>query len=251
MSTTTFLPKYSPTPSMAGCGPRFRETPAAWALLLSTAPIRSQAARLTVGSVQQFVRPDALRSLRALTSPREVRDRWQRAVERHHALRRPIDRRWAVLASELTAVFDAVHKPSSSPRSLAKEVRQKRRRGMPRNLTTLKQKPLSLDEAHERARLSGSPWSRDQIELFLLCAPGVERDQKRQLPRESGRRRRQSSGRHCSRRCDPSPASRSPWRRCAPAFPIGSVTTDQQIIAVFRRTTGLEVFGPNLIRIAK
>ena len=52
-------------------------------------------------------------------------------------------------------------------------------------LTTLKQKPLSLDEAHERARLSGSAWSRDQLELFLLCAPGVERDRKRQLPRQS------------------------------------------------------------------
>jgi hypothetical protein len=100
---------------------RFRETPAAWALLLSTDPLRSQAAHLTVGSVQQFVRPDALRSLRLPAPPRQVRDRWQRAVERHHAQRRSIDRRWAVLASELLAVFDTVHKPFSSPRSHAKE----------------------------------------------------------------------------------------------------------------------------------
>jgi hypothetical protein len=101
---------------------RFRETPAAWALLLSTEPLRSQAAHLTVGSVQQFVRPDALRSLRMPTPPREVRDRWQRAVERHHAKRRSIDRRWKVLVSELSAVFDAVHKPFCSSRSLAKEM---------------------------------------------------------------------------------------------------------------------------------
>jgi hypothetical protein len=100
---------------------RFRETPAAWALLLSTEPLRSQAARLTVGSVQQFVRPDALRSLRVPTPSREVRDRWQRAVERHHAQRRSIGRRWAVLLHELAAVFDAVHKPFSSPGSLTKE----------------------------------------------------------------------------------------------------------------------------------
>jgi hypothetical protein len=100
---------------------RFRETPAAWALLLSTDPLRSQAAHLTVGSVQQFVRPDALRSLRVPAPPREVRDRWQRAVERHHAQRRSIDRRWTVLASELLAVFDTVHKPFSSLRSHAKE----------------------------------------------------------------------------------------------------------------------------------
>jgi hypothetical protein len=103
---------------------RFRETPAAWALLLSTEPLRSQAARLTVGSVQQFVRPEALRSLRVPTPSREMRDRWQGAVDRHHARRRSIDRRWAVLVSELSAVFDAVHKPFSPPRSLAKEALQ-------------------------------------------------------------------------------------------------------------------------------
>ncbi|MGT2430353.1 hypothetical protein ACU4HD_19560 [Cupriavidus basilensis] len=101
---------------------RFRETPGAWALLLSTEPLRSQAARLTVGSVQQFVPPDALRSLRVPTPPRDVRDRWQRAVERHHAQRRSIDRRWAALVDELSAVFDTVHKPFISSRPLGKEV---------------------------------------------------------------------------------------------------------------------------------
>lgn len=103
---------------------RFRETSAAWALLLSTEPLRSQAARLTVGSVQQFVPPDALRSLRVPTPPREVRDRWQRAVERHHAQRRSIDRRWDALVAELSAVFDTVHKPFISSRPLSKEIFQ-------------------------------------------------------------------------------------------------------------------------------
>ena len=91
---------------------RFRETPAAWALLLSTAPVQSQAARLTIGSVQQFVPPDALRMLRLPTPPREVRDRWQRAVERHHMQRRALDRRWSELLSEMSSLFDAVHRPS-------------------------------------------------------------------------------------------------------------------------------------------
>ena len=90
---------------------RFRETPAAWALLLSTAAMRSQAARLTVGTAQQFVPPEALRSLRVPTPPRDVRDRWQRAIERHHAQRRSLDRRWSSLMSELAALFDAVHAP--------------------------------------------------------------------------------------------------------------------------------------------
>jgi hypothetical protein len=101
---------------------RFRETPAAWALLLSTEPLRLQAARLTVGSVQQFVPPDALRSLRVPIPPREVRDRWQRAVERHHAQRREQDREWSALSHELAMLFDTVHRPFVNPSSLAKEI---------------------------------------------------------------------------------------------------------------------------------
>jgi hypothetical protein len=101
---------------------RFRETPAAWALLLSTAPVRAQAARLTIGSVQQFVPPDALRLLRLPMPPREVRDRWQRAVERHHAQRRSLDRRWSELMNELSSLFDAVHRPFRSQRLSVLEV---------------------------------------------------------------------------------------------------------------------------------
>lgn len=100
---------------------RFRETPAAWALLLSTAALRSQVTRLVVGSVQQFVPPEALRSLRVPVPPREVRDRWQRALERHHAQRRSQDRQWAALMSAMTALFETVHRPFAETRPRAKE----------------------------------------------------------------------------------------------------------------------------------
>lgn len=100
---------------------RFRETPAAWALLLSTEPLRAQAARLTVGSVQQFVPPSALLSLQVPMPPREVRDRWQRAVERHHAQRRIQERQWAAMLDEMTALFEAVHRPFGEMRLRAKE----------------------------------------------------------------------------------------------------------------------------------
>jgi hypothetical protein len=103
---------------------RFRETPAAWALLLSTDALRSQAARLAVGSVQQFVPPEALRALRVPVPPREVRDRWQRAAERHHAQRRAQDRQWAALVSEMTALFDAAHRPFAETRPRWKESAQ-------------------------------------------------------------------------------------------------------------------------------
>jgi hypothetical protein len=103
---------------------RFRETPAAWALLLSTEPLRSQAARLTVGSVQQFVPPDALRSLRVPAPPREMRDRWQRAVERHHVQQRSLDHQWSALTTELRAAFDSVHQSFANARSHTREVLQ-------------------------------------------------------------------------------------------------------------------------------
>lgn len=103
---------------------RFRETPAAWALLLSTDALRSQAARLVVGSVQQFVPPEALRSLRVPVPPREMRDRWQRAIERHHAQRRTQDRQWDALLSEMSAVSDVAHRPFAETHGRAKEVIQ-------------------------------------------------------------------------------------------------------------------------------
>jgi hypothetical protein len=102
---------------------RFRETPAAWALLLSTDPLRSQAARLAVGTVQQFVTPEALRSLRVPVPPRELRDRWQRTVDRHHAQRRTLDRQWSALMNELTSVFAAVHQPFAATTAAEQESR--------------------------------------------------------------------------------------------------------------------------------
>ncbi|MBK9386459.1 MAG: hypothetical protein IPN34_16730 [Planctomycetes bacterium] len=111
-------------PADAWVRARFRETPAAWALLLSTDALRSQAARLAVGTVQQFVPPEALRSLRVPVPPREVRDRWQRAVERHHAQRRTQDHKWDALMAEMNAVFEAAHRPFAERRPRAREAAQ-------------------------------------------------------------------------------------------------------------------------------
>ena len=117
-------------------------------------------------------------------------------------------------------------------------------------LTTLKQKPLSLDEAHERAHLYGSAWSRDQLELFLLCAPSVERD-------ASGSFRVGAGGAQQDLQAAIVEAVRSFADKPVPAaqvrarLPNHFVTTDEQILALARRTAGLEVFGPKLIRITQ
>lgn len=117
------VPRYT-FPSDGWARLRFRETPAAWALLLSTEALCAQASRLTVGSVQQFVPPNALWSLRVPVPTREVRDRWQRAVERHHAQRRQQDHAWSALVAALSATFDAVHQPFTLTPSRAKKVLQ-------------------------------------------------------------------------------------------------------------------------------
>lgn len=116
-------------------------------------------------------------------------------------------------------------------------------------LSHLKLKALGVDELHERVRLWGSAWTRDQLELFLLCARGVTRD-----------------GTGAFHAIAPSPeddlataiveAVRSFAGKPVPAaqvrarLPQHFVTTDEQVLAVARRTAGLEVFGPKLIRIA-
>ena len=88
---------------------RFRETPAAWALLLSTPQARQQAARLAIGTVQQFVPADALLSIHLPVPERDLRDRWQRTLERHLALRRRLEVRWAEIVAAMGRLYEAAH----------------------------------------------------------------------------------------------------------------------------------------------
>lgn len=116
-------------------------------------------------------------------------------------------------------------------------------------LSHLKLKALGLDALHERVRLSGSAWTRDQLELFLVCARGVTHDgtgafhaiaatSDDDLQAAIVEAVRSFAGR-------PVPAAQVRAR-----LPQHFVTTDEQVLAVARRTAGLEVFGPNLFRIA-
>lgn len=116
-------------------------------------------------------------------------------------------------------------------------------------ISTLKLKALGLDELHERVRQSGSAWTLDQLELFLISARGITRD---------------GSGAFHAIAADATDelatavveAVRSFAGKPVPAaqvrarLPSHLVTTDEQVLALARRTAGLEVFGPNLIRSA-
>lgn len=117
-------------------------------------------------------------------------------------------------------------------------------------LSVLTLKTLGLEELHERARLSGSGWTRDQLELFLLCARGVTRD-------EQGSFHAIAANAEDDLRVAIVEAVRSFSGRPVPAaqvrarLPHNFVTTDEQVLGVARRAAGLEVFGPNLIRLAQ
>jgi hypothetical protein len=117
-------------------------------------------------------------------------------------------------------------------------------------LSHLKLKTVGLDELHERVRLSGSGWTRDQLELFLLCARGVTRD-------GTGAFHAIASGAEDDLGAAVIEAVRSFAGKPVPAahvrarLPQHFVTTDEQVLAVARRTAGLEVFGPKLIRITQ
>ena len=118
-------------------------------------------------------------------------------------------------------------------------------------LRTLKDKALALDDLYERVRTSGSTWTVEQLQLFLLCAPGVQHDT------GAGTFRVVSRGGDEALQDAIVEAVRSFAGKPVPAaqvrarLPNQFVTTDEQILALARRTPGLEVFGPKLIRIAQ
>ena len=116
-------------------------------------------------------------------------------------------------------------------------------------LSLLKQKVLGLDELYERARLSGSAWTRDQLELFLLCARGVTRDGTGAF-HAIAHRAEDDLGAAVVEAVRSFAGKPVPAAQVRARLPQHLVTTDEQVLAVARRTTGLEVFGPKLIRIA-
>ena len=116
-------------------------------------------------------------------------------------------------------------------------------------LSHLKLTSLGLDELHARARLSGSAWTRDQLELFLCCARGVTRDGTGgfHIVAASAEDELAAAIVDAVRSCAGKPV---PAAQVRARLPQHFVTTDEQVLAIARRTAGLEVFGPKLIRIA-
>ena len=118
-------------------------------------------------------------------------------------------------------------------------------------LESLKREPLSLEGAHAVVLESGSDWTESQLLLFLECMDGVEVEcgvDGRIIVRLGGRTEHEELAAAVldivrSRRGQPLPAA-----AIRQQLPGKFLTTDEQIKALARKTPGLEVFGPGLIR---
>jgi hypothetical protein len=118
-------------------------------------------------------------------------------------------------------------------------------------LGTLKEKTLTLEDLYERLRTTGSSWTLHQLQLFLMCAPGVRRDP------TAGTFHVASRGVEEELQDAIIEAARSFAGKAVPAAQVRArlpgqfVTTDEQILALARRAPGLEIIGPKLIRIVQ
>ncbi len=89
---------------------RFRETPGAWALILTSGAVqRLQWSRMALGAVQQFTSAAALRQVWVPDVPVEQRRKWEQALIRHHELRREQLEKREKLLSQAHALFNEAH----------------------------------------------------------------------------------------------------------------------------------------------
>ncbi len=114
-------------------------------------------------------------------------------------------------------------------------------------LQALKRQPLMLSELHERARIAGSAWSEDQLKLFLNCVGGVTFD-KASGCFQFAAANIEGDLQNAILEAVHSFGRPAPVGQVRKRLPGHFITTDEQVVAIAKRTNGLEVFGPNLIR---
>lgn len=117
-------------------------------------------------------------------------------------------------------------------------------------IAALKQQPLELSELQDRARLAGADWNGDQLSLLLLSLADVEQNESGQFLIGS-----QTAGDDLQAAIVAIVTAQggkpAPVQHIRQQLPNHFITTDEQILAVARRTPQLEVFGPKLIRTAR
>ncbi len=93
---------------------RFRETPGAWALVLSDPAIHEQLSRLAIGSVQQFAPPWSIRRLVLPDIPLEARIKWDAFLRHWQQRRLELEGEWIGLLGEAYRLLRETHRQCGS-----------------------------------------------------------------------------------------------------------------------------------------
>jgi hypothetical protein len=116
----------------------------------------------------------------------------------------------------------------------------------------LKNGPLSLAQARLIAREAGSSWTESQIHLFLSCLDGIQVSKstdgeiKINKAQESEEELLAAAILDLARSNSGRPLQLAAIRKLLPGK---FFTTEEQIKAIAKKTAGLEVFGPGLVRL--
>lgn len=89
---------------------RFRETPGAWALVLSDPAIHDQLSRLAIGTVQQFAPSWTIRKLVLPDIPLEIRIKWDAFLRRWQQRRLELEDQWRGLLTEAYRLLRETHR---------------------------------------------------------------------------------------------------------------------------------------------
>jgi hypothetical protein len=95
---------------------RFRETPAAWALVLRSPPLREQLRHLAAGNTRQFAHFGEVERLALPPLSLEDRQRWDAALREGHRRRRELEAQWRRIEDEARRLYDEVYSPASGGR---------------------------------------------------------------------------------------------------------------------------------------
>jgi hypothetical protein len=91
---------------------RFRETPAAWALVLRSPLVREQLRHSAAGNTRQFAHFGDVEHLALPPLPLEPRRAWDEALRQGHRRRAELEARWLRLEADARRLYDEVYGPT-------------------------------------------------------------------------------------------------------------------------------------------
>ena len=120
-------------------------------------------------------------------------------------------------------------------------------------ISALNKEPLKLSKVRELAKEGGSNWSQAQLNLLFTCMDGVEIEIRKENPEISlGKRSEQEELIDAIAQIVTANAGKPIHpREIRRQLPSKFTTSEAQIKALVREASGLEIFGPGLIRISQ